>query len=241
MTSYISYIIHICTTSYMFRIMVAGPWEKLPRRRLPQVLASFGGADMEASFRQAPARSVTGIGGWIGWIGWIKTQEVFSVKFFFLKMERKSSSTCCVVIERCWSLVHPVPDWPGKAYLHLDELLRRPSSASELRDLTLPGGRGNCSSGRWRGKLQWTFDHLFFYFNVWMVNFSAIPDKQCSLPRAFYQGSISSNVCCPESRTGEATRRRTMRRTAAPRHGSRAPEPWKLRSLGGHGVLLWPW
>lgn len=46
-------------------------------RRLPQVLASFGGADMEASFRQA--------------------------------------------------------------YLHLDELLRRPSSASELRDLTLPG------------------------------------------------------------------------------------------------------
>lgn len=94
MTSYISYIIHICTTSYMFRIMMAGPWEKLPRRRLPQVLASFGGADMEASFRQAPTRSVIGIGEWIGWIGWIKIQEIFSVKreifrFFFGKWKEK--------------------------------------------------------------------------------------------------------------------------------------------------------
>ena len=160
MTRYISYIIHICTTSYMFRIMIAGPWEKLPRRRLPQVLASFGGADMEASFRQAPTRSVIGIGEWIGWI---KIQEIFSVKqeifrFFFWKWKEKTPLVAWW-LKRCWSLVRPVPDWPGKAYLHLDELLRRPSSASELRDLTLPGGRGNCSSGRWRGK----FDHLIFF------------------------------------------------------------------------------
>jgi hypothetical protein len=57
------------------------------------VLASFGGADMEASFRQAPTRSVIGIGEWIGWI---KIQEIFSVKqeifrFFFGKMERKTT------------------------------------------------------------------------------------------------------------------------------------------------------
>ena len=81
MTSYISYIIHICTTSYMFRIMVAGPWEKLPRRRLPQVLASFGGADMEASFRQAPARSVTGLGG--------SKLKRFLVSSFFLENGKK--------------------------------------------------------------------------------------------------------------------------------------------------------
>ena len=56
-----------------------------------------------------------------------------------------------------------------------------------------------------------------------MVNFLAIPDKQCSLPRAFYQVSISSNVCCPESRAGEATRRRTMRRTTA-----RQPSTWAV-------------
>lgn len=108
MTSYISYIIHICTTSYMFRIMMAGPWEKLPRRRLPQVLASFGGADMEASFRQAPTRSVIGIGEWIGWIGWIKIQEIFSVKqeifrfFFFGENGKKNNSTCCVVGADLW-------------------------------------------------------------------------------------------------------------------------------------------
>lgn len=82
--------------------------EKLPRRRLPQVLASFGGADMEASFRQAPTRSVIGIGEWIGWIGWIKIQEIFSVKqeifrFFFLgENGKKNNSTCCVVGADLW-------------------------------------------------------------------------------------------------------------------------------------------
>ena len=175
MTSYISYIIHICTTSYMFRIMMAGPWEKLPRRRLPQVLASFGGADMEASFRQAPTRSVIGIGEWIGWIGWIKIQEIFSVKqeifsFFFWENGKKNNSTCCVVGADLWFA--RLPDWPGKAYLHLDELLRRPSSASELRDLTLPGGRGNCSSGRWRGKLAmdiWSLD-FFTLMCRWLTS-----------------------------------------------------------------------